>query len=1252
MIKKIAAVAFALLTLSSAFAQKTKKGKYPSLLWEITGNGLTKPSYLFGTMHVSSKMVFHLSDSFYYAIQHVDMVALELNPADWQKDMVRMDAAQAEYTKFYRDDSYNYLNEKSFRIEDYTDNIKSALTINPQQINSLLYRSFAGAEDYEEDTYLDLYIYQTGRKFGKKPAGVEEYYETQKKILEAYAASAKEKNKKEIDTDGDSPYDIQKKLQDAYRRGDLDMLDSLQRLTFNSPAFTEKFLYERNVIQANSMDSIMKNNSLFVGVGAAHLPGARGVIEILRKKGYTLRPVIMQDRDAEKKDEVDKMKVPVTFQDFTTPDGLISLQSPGALYAVQDNPYAALLGGSFSPSSNTNMQYADMENGSYYMLTRVHTNAPLFAQSQDEVKRKTDSLLYEYIPGKIISKKDIDKNGYPGFDIINRTRRGDLQRYNIIITPYEILVFKMSGNEDYVSGSEAETFFNSISIKKQELLDDAFISRTAGFHAKFPSQPFTGMYAGNGDGEKVWQFESIDNNTGNAYSVWKKTILNFDFIEEDTFDLSLIEESLKGSEFIEKETSRQFATADGYNALRMQFQLKESGWLNAEAVLKGQHYYLLTERSDKKQKDFSPFFTSFGFNDLSYSTSQTYTDSLIGIAVQTPVVPVFDTALTRMIQEIMKDEELVSHLGGRDNSYWPQDKYACFKSDTTGESVLVSMYEYPKYFQAKDSATFWKARLGIENEHNLVLRDKSEFIINDSCKGYKVSWIDTNSVRRMDFYKMLYRNRLYGIYVMGDTLSQQSSFVKNFISSFRPLANTGPSVFSSKLDSFFTDLYSKDSLTKAKARNAISNIYYRGEDGINRITKFINNLKYGEDDYFELKSKFITELGYIDDSCCTDKAVTTLQDIYRKTADTAYFQNEIFSALVHLKTKKSFEVLKDMLLKETPVFESESEYSDLFTDMEDTLQLARTLFPEILQLTDIPEYKEPVNDLLINLLDSGLITANDYSSYFDDMYFDARIEMKRQQIQEERLLEKQIEKENGNADEDEANDYNYYTRRFSSGYGYGGSSSDIENYATLLMPFYSKDPSLEKMYNKLLQSRDTAVQLSTAILLLKNNRPVADSIFRHMAAQDKYCVQLLEELEDIKRSDLFPAAYKKQVDVARSVLNNQAYSANNKPNEIEPAGRVLITAKGKKGYVYFFKYKTKDDEDWQIGLSGLQPENAGEVSSNNSYADLTDKKLTYEKTETEQFNEQLKKLIISKHRSGKNFYNEGGMSYDDYDEED
>jgi len=95
---------------NSAIAQKKEK-TYKSLLWEITGNGLKKPSYLFGTMHISNKMVFNLSDSFYSAIRNTDVVAIELNPETWQSEIPRVNK-QSEAFRYYNSTYYtDYLTE-------------------------------------------------------------------------------------------------------------------------------------------------------------------------------------------------------------------------------------------------------------------------------------------------------------------------------------------------------------------------------------------------------------------------------------------------------------------------------------------------------------------------------------------------------------------------------------------------------------------------------------------------------------------------------------------------------------------------------------------------------------------------------------------------------------------------------------------------------------------------------------------------------------------------------------------------------------------------------------------------------------------------------------------------------------------------------------------------------------------------------------------------------------------------------------
>ncbi len=191
--KYVTILVFFLALAPFLMAQPRAEKKYPTLLWEITGNGIKKPSYLFGTMHVSSKMVFHLSDSFYLDLRNSDVVALELDPQLWQDQLFRYQNMQSNLRFYTQGMPSNLLNERSFQLEKYEDRIKTALSDEPTLINGLLYRTFNTRADFEEDTYLDLYIYQTGRKLGKEATGVENYFQTEQLIMEAAQDMMKEK---------------------------------------------------------------------------------------------------------------------------------------------------------------------------------------------------------------------------------------------------------------------------------------------------------------------------------------------------------------------------------------------------------------------------------------------------------------------------------------------------------------------------------------------------------------------------------------------------------------------------------------------------------------------------------------------------------------------------------------------------------------------------------------------------------------------------------------------------------------------------------------------------------------------------------------------------------------------------------------------------------------------------------------------------------------------------------------------------
>ncbi len=1216
--RKICSVCIVLLILfSSAFAQ-TKK--YSSLLWEITGNGLRKPSYLFGTMHVSSKMVFHLSDSFYYAIKNVDEVALEQNPLYWQRDMMRIGDEEKKITGYMRNGANNYITEKSFQLDKYEDDIRAALTDEPQVVNSLLYRNYQAQEDYEENTYLDLYIYQTGRKLGKKAAGVEDYYQTERIVFEAYQDALNDKNKKERNTNGESMYDIEKKIQNAYRQGDLDLLDSLEKFEYASAAFLEKFLYKRNEIQAASIDTILKHNSLFVGVGAAHLPGKRGVIELLRRKGYHLRPVQMQDRNADRKDDIDKIKVPVVFRHAQTADGFISMQLPGTLYKR----------GNAGNRSNESWQYADMENGTYYTIIRVQTEAALLGQTIKDQQYKTDSLLYENIPGKIIKKSVLQKDGFPVIDITNRTRRGDLQRYNIIITPFEEIICKMSGNEDYVSGAEADTFFNSIHIQNHPQQSVLYASNSAGFRAQFPQMPQRFVTGGNNDNIETTEWEAVDTTTGNAYIVWKKTVNNYGFIEEDTFDLSLIEESIKRSDLIDKETSRNFTTLNGYASLNMKFILKNGSLLQAKAVLRGAHYYVIMATSDKKNEAAATsFLRSFSLADFTYPQAELYKDTTLHFTVQTPVAPVLDTFLLNMIKQSM-DSRYYQNLPSY-NSYRNINRTAFFQSDSTGEAVLVSSTVYPKYYYSKDSASFWKNELYLDQYKDFIVRSKETYKIVNSCSGYKIVLQDTNTVRQITVLALLKKNQLFRITALGDTVGKQSAFLQNFFSTFQPDDNSkGEPVFTNKQNTFFADYKSKDSATHNMASDAAANVYFTCQ-ALPQLQKLISSFTYGDKNYFENKNKFIHELGFINDSDCAGNTEKFLSQLYRKTADTAFFQNEILLALARLKTKASYDSLQAFLLQDPPVFDDDDDYDNLFELLQDSLQLTRRMFPDILQLSSIESYKKPVNNLLVNLIDSGLIKAADYDSYFSRIYFDAKIEMKKMQNNDERLLQKEDDAEDTQAKRILTSSYHLPMYKISTG------NDDLSTYSTLLMPFYQTKTSVASFFEKLLSSKNPSIRLDAAIAMTKNKMTVPDSTWMNLASNDKYRVLLLKNLKDIHRKDLFPKKEANQEAIAKSVLLND--KGEEKFQTIQLVNKRYVKAAKDSGFVYFFQYKTgKDDDDWKIGISGLQPANSKEVSDNNKLVSMTEKTITNNEPAIKQFENELKELLFSQHESAYHFF--------------
>ena len=94
-------------------------------------------------------------------------------------------------------------------------------------------------------------------------------------------------------------FDVQKseyqKLMADYPKGKLEEIFAYTlHPTENNPVFLEEFYYKRNEEWLPKIEKMMKENASFIALGISHLEADRGILHLLRSKGYILTPVPVQ----------------------------------------------------------------------------------------------------------------------------------------------------------------------------------------------------------------------------------------------------------------------------------------------------------------------------------------------------------------------------------------------------------------------------------------------------------------------------------------------------------------------------------------------------------------------------------------------------------------------------------------------------------------------------------------------------------------------------------------------------------------------------------------------------------------------------------------------------------------------------------------------------------------------------------------------------------------------------------------------
>lgn len=280
-------------------AKETLNGE--GLLWKLEKPG-QRPSWLYGTMHVTDPRVTTLEPAAQKAFDAAHILVIETTDVLDQQAMLASLMKRPELMMFTDNTTLASLMSPedlatvNAALEARGIPPGSVTKMKPWMLSAMvalpaceLARKAGGAP------VLDILLAQQAKAAGKEVKGLE----TAVDQLSAMASLPMEfhiKGLVETLKLGNRMDDVIETMVVLYQRGDTGMFWPLFRNALPSgatdesgyAAFEEAMVTTRNKTMVESADPILAKGDAFMAVGALHLPGPDGLVELFRKAGYTV----------------------------------------------------------------------------------------------------------------------------------------------------------------------------------------------------------------------------------------------------------------------------------------------------------------------------------------------------------------------------------------------------------------------------------------------------------------------------------------------------------------------------------------------------------------------------------------------------------------------------------------------------------------------------------------------------------------------------------------------------------------------------------------------------------------------------------------------------------------------------------------------------------------------------------------------------------------------------------------------------
>lgn len=270
-----------------------------SLLWEITGKGLKKPSYLYGTIHMIDADDFFLTEATRKAFDDSERITFEIN----MKDMTGFSTLFTVMTKIMMKNGTtlaDLLSAEDYRLVSNHFQEMGLPMFMLERIKPMFLTvmasgdspSLGGMQEADSDIKsYELEFMKMAESQKKDMAGLETVA-FQMSIFDSIPYQAQAQMLVESIKAGDSGEGELDIATEWYKQQDIDALyNMIQTDTAGTSPYEEMLLVNRNLNWIPLMEEMMKKKTTFFAVGAGHLGGEKGVIRLLRKEGYHLRPL-------------------------------------------------------------------------------------------------------------------------------------------------------------------------------------------------------------------------------------------------------------------------------------------------------------------------------------------------------------------------------------------------------------------------------------------------------------------------------------------------------------------------------------------------------------------------------------------------------------------------------------------------------------------------------------------------------------------------------------------------------------------------------------------------------------------------------------------------------------------------------------------------------------------------------------------------------------------------------------------------